>query len=185
MWEANRRHRPTSCLTSPTFAADGSHHQVWWRNSSGRASWPGPPLLYNIDWPICILCTADEAPCPLRSGHLGTGCGNQSQPFLAVAHRSPLKLLDTLIRTERESPASCPHCHLGMWHSECILIPKNRKDQWSVSDILVFSWIIPNTDVTLLTSSLTLQTHKKEKSLMSEWFRSAMRINEEKMAELK
>ncbi|XDV30367.1 hypothetical protein PO909_033302 [Leuciscus waleckii] len=44
--------------------------------------------------------TADEAPCPLRSGHLGTCCGNQSQPFLAVAHRNPLKLLGTLIRTE-------------------------------------------------------------------------------------
>ncbi|CAM4602884.1 unnamed protein product [Leuciscus chuanchicus] len=43
---------------------------------------------------------ADEAPCPLRSGHLGTCCGNQSQPFLAVAHRNPLKLLGTLIRTE-------------------------------------------------------------------------------------
>lgn len=45
----NRRHWPTSCLTSPTFAADGPHHQVWWRNSSGRTSWPGPPLLYNTD----------------------------------------------------------------------------------------------------------------------------------------
>lgn len=30
---------------------------------------------------------------------------------------------------ERECPASCPPCHLGMWRSECIL---NREDQWSV-----------------------------------------------------
>ncbi|KAL1267758.1 hypothetical protein QQF64_033121, partial [Cirrhinus molitorella] len=67
------------------------------------------------------LPAADEAPCPLRSGHLGTGCGNQSQPFLAGVRHNPLKLLDTLIRTERESPASCPRCHLGMWWSECIL----------------------------------------------------------------
>lgn len=70
-----------------TIKSDGGIHLA------GLSNQGHPPLQH---WPICILCTADEAPCPHRSRHLGTGCGNQSQPFLAGACRNPPKLLYVL-----------------------------------------------------------------------------------------
>ncbi|RXN28973.1 hypothetical protein ROHU_018702 [Labeo rohita] len=67
----------------------------------------------GLNWNQAFQWEADEAPCPLRSGHLGTGCGNQSQPSLAGARRNPLKLFDMLIRTEREKVQ--PHVLVVTW----------------------------------------------------------------------
>lgn len=72
VWWVCGSRSPALSLTSPTFAADGPYHHVWWRNLSGRTFWPGPPLFCNTD---LFVFFPQQASSPLHFGHLGEATG--------------------------------------------------------------------------------------------------------------